>query len=655
MKRLVLLLLITLFTTGASYAQRNKEKSGDELFESRKYVEAIDAYQREIELQGLDLVQQLRLADSYYKAGLPGEAAKWYWKLHRLDTSSVNPLLKDYHLNYVMNSLKASEEYRDRSGTFLQDRISDFPKELMENADFNYNLLHSESNQELNYQLFSCTVNTDAMEFAPAFYGSKLLFSSDRPNFAKDEEGNYTGYLDIFVADTEASGQLQEARFFDELPTSLYHKATPHYAESLGSILYVTSNTVRGRLEFDDKGKNSLSIVSQRMGLDSWNYLMKDLSISFYYPFYDELSGRLYFAANLPGDTYGGTDIYYVYTNQGQIMSAPINLGPRINSPGNEIAPFIFEESLYFSSDIFYGLGGMDMYKANVQDADTFSIPVNLGPEINSDKDDYGLILKQKGEGLIGYFASNRRGGKGKDDIYGFVVDQKPGLKTLTLTGTVTKSYNSDVISDVLIELYNKEGELLKETLSDNSGVYRIEIPWEEEIRVRAVKDRFSFYERELGKERLEDLQDEAFTIRMSQYDDLVAERHGQKVIKLEKFYFGKGKTAISDDIARELDKVVEFAKLFPQVQIRIECHTDSRGSGTSNSRFTQERANKIKQYLVSKGVSSANLPFAIGFGEEKLVNNCQNGVYCLEVLHKQNQRTVFAIVNDNLMFAQKP
>ena len=89
----------------------------------------------------------------------------------------------------------------------------------------------------------------------------------------------------------------------------------------------------------------------------------------------------------------------------------------RINTPGNEVSPFVFENSLFFASDIFYGLGGMDIYKSELQNDESFSIPVNLGMGLNSEEDDFGFIIKNnKTEGLIGYFSSNRKEGKGKGD-----------------------------------------------------------------------------------------------------------------------------------------------------------------------------------------------------------------------------------------------
>jgi len=202
-----------------------------------------------------------------------------------------------------------------------------------------------------------------------------------------------------------------------------YHKATPYYSEALNSVLYVLSNTENGDLKFDDNGKNTLAMGMQNID-GPFNMILSDLSTSFYYPFYDENTGRLYFAANFD-DGYGGTDIYYIYTNNGQVMSAPVNLGPRINSPGNEIAPYMFDNSLYFASDVFYGLGGMDIYRSTIEDQDSYGIPVNLGAKVNSPKDDFGFIIRDDGEGFLGYFTSNRDGGKGKDDIYGFKVSEK--------------------------------------------------------------------------------------------------------------------------------------------------------------------------------------------------------------------------------------
>ncbi|MEM1259348.1 MAG: OmpA family protein, partial [Bacteroidota bacterium] len=134
-------------------------------------------------------------------------------------------------------------------------------------------------------------------------------------------------------------------------------------------------------------------------------------------------------------------------------------------------------------------------------------------------------------------------------------------------------------------------------------------------------------------------------------YDDLVEEREGQKVVKLKDFYFPKGRSILIAEIANELDKVVDFVQRFPTVQLRIETHTDSRGGSSTNFRLTQARSDAIKKYLLEKGVPASNILYSIGYGEEKIINNCKNGVYCIEMLHKKNQRSLIVVLNDNILF----
>lgn len=365
------------------------------------------------------------------------------------------------------------------------------------------------------------------------------------------------------------------------------------YSSGLNSVFYVLSNTQDGELAFDENGKNALAIAKQTIG-GSYQLLLKDLSTSFYYPFYDDANGKLYFSADFE-EGYGGTDIYFVYTNNGQVMSAPINLGPRINSSGNEVAPFIFENSFYFASDVFYGLGGMDIYKSNIE-GEGFGIPINLGTPINTEFDDFGMIIRNDGDGLLGYFTSNREGGKGKDDIYGFKVDEKPGLKTITFKGTVVNASNAnEVVSNAAVSLWDMNGEMLAETSSDEEGQYRLEIPYETELILDASKERYSRYIKKFNQDELEALQNNTFDVPISFYNDMVEEREGQKVVKMDDFYFSTSSTQLTDDIKNELNTVVDFVKAFPQAQLRIETYTDSRGGSSTNFRLTQMRSDAIK------------------------------------------------------------
>ncbi|MEM9075586.1 MAG: OmpA family protein [Bacteroidota bacterium] len=639
----VVLCLMTLPLFG-----QGKKSKGDDYFFQYAYSQAITSYESD-QAKGILLTdrQILNLADSYYKVGKFDKAATTYQEMFEKDAS----LLSRLQFNMMMQSLSAIADF-DKVDSLLKAKSTSFPKELLENTEFNVSLLRQQKDTEsLDYKIFNAKVNGPQSDFSPTFFENEILFSSDR---SQDKKRKYTpsgaGYLNIFKADILSEGQLGNQKVFSEIPASSFHKATPSYSKELQTVFYVASNTRNGNLVFNENGKNALSIA--KMPLEGKSQLLfRDLSTSFYYPFYEASTGRLYFAADFE-DGYGGTDIYYVSTNNGQIMSAPVNLGPRINSPGNEISPFIFENSFYFASDVFYGLGGMDIYQSTIESGDSFSIPVNLGSGINSTDDDFGMVIRNEGTGLLGYFASNRKGGKGKDDIYGFRVDEKPGLKTIIFKGDVVKtSRPSEKVGNASIQLVGADGNVLKETISDENGNYRLEIPWQEEIIIRSTKNRFSSYVQKLDKAEIENLENSEYRINLSLYDDLVEEKEGQKVVKFQKFFFGRGQTKLDASITPELDKVVAFVNNFPSAQLRIETYTDSRGGNSTNFRLTQARSDAVKKYLIDKGVPASTILYSIGYGEQKILNNCTNGVYCLEVLHRKNQRTLIVVLNDNLLF----
>jgi outer membrane protein OmpA-like peptidoglycan-associated protein len=333
-------------------------------------------------------------------------------------------------------------------------------------------------------------------------------------------------------------------------------------------------------------------------------------------------------------------------------MSSPTNLGPRINTPGNEIAPFIFENNLYFSSDIFYGLGGMDIYKSTIHTDNSYSIPINLGAGINSTKDDFGFIIKNNDtNGLLGYFSSNREGGKGGDDIYGFNVAEKPGLKTLALKGKVVNLTSNDGVSKAQVRLIDKDGKFVKEVFTDGNGDYSIEIPFQNSITIEATKEKHSIFSVTYEDDQLEAIQDKSFNMGIKFLDDLVEEQEDQTVVKLKKFFFEKGKSTVTPEIAQELDKVVDVMNRFPQLQLRVESHTDSRGGSSSNFTLSQKRADAIKKYLLEGGVPAGSILYSIGYGEEKLLNGCKNGVFCLDMLHNKNERSLIVVLNYNLLF----
>ncbi|MEM9649528.1 MAG: OmpA family protein, partial [Bacteroidota bacterium] len=324
-----------LFVLSVGYGQ-SKASKGDNYFFQYEYQRAIAAYEQDLTEGTISLKQYLNLADSYYKTNNFDKASEVYFELYKKDT-----LLGNHHFNKMLQSFSKTSN-RNRMEAFLAAKSSSFNQEFLENFQFNSELLSGSDNEALDFQIFNLEANSTQSDFSPSFYEDNLLFSSGR---TQSKKRRYVptgeGYLNIFKGSLKPSGQIDLADPFEEIPRSDYHKATPFYSQKLQSIFYVLSNTEGGELAFNENGKNALAIGMQVKD-GPFRLLLKDLSTSFYYPFYDEENDKLYFSANFE-DGYGGTDIYYVHTNRGQIMSAPINLGPRVNSPGNEIAPYVFE------------------------------------------------------------------------------------------------------------------------------------------------------------------------------------------------------------------------------------------------------------------------------------------------------------------------
>ena len=642
MKTKIFILFLLAFAMVSHTHAQEKMSNGDKYFYSYAYKEAVAAYQKD--MANGEMVtnhQLLNLADSYFRTGDYNNASKIYLDINKKEDSIISA----NRFNMMLQSLSKTSE-SERVKAFMNSKKDMLSTELVENAQFNFQLLETNASDPADLEVFNANGNSSQNDFSPTFYKDKLLFSSSRPDKSKKiYEPSGESYLDIYVARIGDNGRILNPNKFTGMPDSKYHKSTPQYSEEMGRLFYILSNAEGDNLAFDDNGKNALAIGMAYDG-GFFRFLLRDLSTSFYYPYFDYDSGKLYFAANFD-DGYGGTDIYYVYTNNGQIMSEPINLGPRINSPGNEISPFIYEGSLYFSSDIFYGLGGMDVYKSNMEADETFSIPVNIGKGINSKADDFGLILRaDEKKGLLGYFASNRPGGLGSDDIYGFTMKQAPGLKTFILKGKVVNLSSNRGVPEAQVRLVGKDGTVIEELLTNKNGDFRLEVPWQDELTIQGTKEGYSVFTATYVDAALEEIQKSSFNMGVAALENLVEEKEGKTVLDINKFFFARNRSDLTPAITAELDKVLDAISRFPKLQIRIETNTDSRGSSSSNKRISQKRADAIKGYLLANGASSSNIVEAIGYGEDRIMNNCTNGVYCLDFLHEQNRRTLFVVTN---------
>ncbi|OCX51010.1 hypothetical protein BEL04_20030 [Mucilaginibacter sp. PPCGB 2223] len=335
----------------------------------------------------------------------------------------------------------------------------------------------------------------------------------------------------------------------------------------------------------------------------------------------------LYFVSDMPGGK-GGTDIYYSIKSPTNNWQEPVNL-TALNTRGNERTPFLYNGTLYFSSDGGVGMGGLDVYKA-ASKGNSFAPPKNMGFPVNSPQDDFAYTLVTDS---TGYLSSNRAGGLGSDDIYSFTQKPPP---TFLFEGVVYDKKTKEVIPGSTVRLTNTNGSVL-EGLSDAGGKFGFRLEEKSNYKIRGERKSYLSDNQTVTTLRA----DPNVTIHKDLYLDKI---ELNKAIRLENIYYDFDESYIREDAAVELDKLIRIMKDNPNIEIELASHTDSRGNDAYNMQLSQERADAAVKYIVDIGDINPRRIKAKGYGETRLLNRCKNGVNCSEAEHQLNRRTEFTI-----------
>lgn len=240
-----------------------------------------------------------------------------------------------------------------------------------------------------------------------------------------------------------------------------------------------------------------------------------------------------------------------------------------------------------------------------------------------------------------GYISSNREGGMGYDDIYGFTEtkDIRELLQT-QLQGTVIDKGTGVPIANGTVGLYYDDGTLFTSVVTDINGYYEVTTDRFISYAIRASKEGYStdesYSEKGKGSQEINfELERDLYAL--SEGGDLA------KMLGIEEIYFDFDKWNIRPDAEVELQKVFAVMEQYPTLSIAVKSHTDSRGNDAYNQSLSEKRAQATQQYLIDQGVDKRRLS-AKGYGESKLINKCANGVKCTEAEHQQNRRSEFII-----------
>lgn len=427
MKKSTLLLLLLCFVANIGFAQKAKLQKANTEFEDFNYNTAIQLYLEILDKADISEAK-IKLAESYRKINNMGEAEFWYGQVVYL------PEAKPIYYLYYGKSLQANGKCQLAKKWFEKysaEEPDDLRGQLLANTCDREELEKMLKSRKDFYEIKKLPFNTAFDDFGPTFYKGDVVFASERDNTGPTNRiHEWTGYpfLDLFIisvdtADAEALEFKYEGKpkkYSNRLNTK-YHDGPICFNKDESKIFFTRNNLdERNRVGKDDEGTIRLKIFTANLEGEKWTEVQglpfNSDEYSVAHPTLDIDGKTLYFSSDMPGG-FGGMDLYYTILEDGQ-WSPPRNLGPRINTEGHEVFPYVHSSGrLYFSSDGHVGLGMLDLYYIDNNDG-VWGPPMNIGFPVNTPSDDFGLILNE--EETFGYFSSNREGGVGRDDIYSF-------------------------------------------------------------------------------------------------------------------------------------------------------------------------------------------------------------------------------------------
>lgn len=577
------------------------------------------------------LSNRLQEALPYYETaidmGIPDTSAVFHYALSLKQNGKYDEAKKELQ-EYLKMSADTTLEYTERA----QQEIKN-----LENLN---NILSKDQYYEIeNLE----AVNSEGAEYAPVVQKGTFYFTSSRGS-DKIYKATGTGFTNIFQAPMNGEDILidQASTLGEAFATEAINEGCITFSPDGKVMIFAKGNSGKR------KGARDVNLYISRLQKEGWTtpelMSITDPNAWDSTPAFSRDGKTLYFASNREGG-HGGVDLYSARMDNRGRWGDVRNMGSVINTPGNEMFPYVTDDGkLYFSSDGHPSIGALDIFVAIRKDGE-ITIE-NLGPPVNSTGDDFGISFTSIKDG---YFTSNRDGGKGDDDLYAF-VNHDPSLKTVNyfLAGiTVTtddESGEEKILEGVNVRLVYPEGQTtINSEETDAEGDFKFKVEGGTNYELIGEKEgyfttrvSFSTVGKTIPQEELKEMvTDTTFTTKLVLNKIVI-----DKPIVLENIYYEFDESFITDVAAVELDKLVKIMEDNPQISIELSSHTDARGDNDYNQELSQRRAESAVRYLVENGIAPGRIT-AKGYGEEQLI--IKNAL--TEEQHEVNRRTEFKVV----------
>ncbi|MGB5419094.1 OmpA family protein [Algibacter sp.] len=634
-KTIYILSILSALVFNDSFAQKVKSRNAIKDYDNLSYVKSRNELLKLANKEEAPIEIIEKLANSYYFNNEMDEASEWYEKLLAFNL----PIDPENYFRYAQ-ALRALEKYDESDRVFKSFAAIKSEDSRVKQFLNKPNYVKSIDEMSFDFELKNLDINTAFSDFGTSTYNGNLIFSSSRDQDEKIYKWNDQPFLDLF--ELNENGSVTEVN--GDVNTK-YHESSTTFTKDGKTAYFTRNNFFKGKFKKNNEDIHGLKIYKATLIDGEWKKIVSlpfnndDYNVA--HPALSADEKKLYFSSDMFG-TQGASDIFVVDINDDGTYGEPVNLGPKINTEGRENFPFVGETGiLYFSSDGHLGLGGLDVFAVELDKLKEASSMIhNLGKPINSSKDDFGFIIDETTR--KGYISSNRKNGKGDDDIYSFVMENC----TRAIAGSVVNKRTQDIIADADVYIYDSYRNLLKSLKSDDSGNFSFDLGCNEktylvEAKKEKYKDDFIDFSVVTGDEKEIKLQLQLEPEAAKIGTDLAL------LLGLEPIYFDYDKSFIRPDAEIELAKVIKYMKEYPNVKIDVRSHTDSRGRDAYNWALSNRRNKSTREYIINKGGISANRITGQGYGETRLTNKCSNGVKCSSEEHQANRRSEFIVVSN--------
>ncbi|MEX2592888.1 MAG: OmpA family protein [Anditalea sp.] len=614
--------------------QSAKFRYADKQFELSNFMEAARGYEKAYEKKATYRAAK-GAAESYEWLSSYKEAYKW-WKL----VVNFEESTSDDFSNYIFATHQSDNLDEVKAALENASPKWDSPK-----GNFNMDSLMAWYSNPKNIELVSLEAfNTSFTDFGIAFdKEGNTYFSSDRGSITSSgkkairidgankfstNKYDMTGrdYINIYKLDDNE----QITSLYSLVPET-HHFSDPFFMEEKPIMFYTLTRDVgkvKKKRNYNIYPELYYSTINGKGEFIDYQSFPENSPIEhgIINPFVDEQEKKIYFSSNRSGG-FGGYDLYYVTYDNDFNFGSTVNLGPSINTSGDERDPFMFRDGFYFSSNGHVGLGGLDIFHAHHEQG-TFSHVRNLGLPFNSPQDDFGMKRTEEGKS---YLSSNRLNGTGLDDIYQLQDLHKRFI------GKVSDLDGNLIDDGLLVELMQTDDLLAVQTQQKEKGKILADISPDKDFQLVLKKQGYfpikdsTLTTKELEEDRIE--------------KEYVMTKIPYKAIFFEDLiFYNLDQSSLRADAKTALKNVAKLMETYSFLNILVRSHADSRSSNEYNEALSKRRANEVKDYLDQYGIARSRVK-SEWFGEEKLLNDCGDGIPCPDAAHQINRRSELILI----------